>query len=232
MASKSTIHLPLFPLLVVLYPGMHLPLHIFEERYKRMIGECVETKTPFGVVLVRRGHKAAGPTRIHPIGTLARIEEVHRLEDGRMNILAVGEHRFVIRRIVQELPFMRASVSLISHPQSTVSEEEVRALSDELARLFADYDRLMAQVDEDWKPHSSVPRNPIDLAYAVAAAASLPYDRKQELLSELYLDALLKRERDLLSERCYELRAMLAARSLLKERQKRFGPMPEAFHLN
>ena len=83
--------LPLFPLNTVLFPGMPLPLHIFEDRYKQMINNCLEEKEPFGVVLIRNGKEALGPlAQPHSIGCTARIVEVQKLSDGRMNITSVG----------------------------------------------------------------------------------------------------------------------------------------------
>ena len=73
-ASDPGVQLRLFPLRTVLFPGMPLPLHIFEDRYKLMIGECVRDEVPFGVVLIRQGAEVGGPARVYPIGTVARIK--------------------------------------------------------------------------------------------------------------------------------------------------------------
>src|SRR5947208_6359479 len=80
--SASAIELPLFPLNVVLFPGMVLPLHIFEPRYRQMIAECVQQKTPFGVVLAR---PESVPLLEEPyaVGTMADIRDLSQLEDGR-----------------------------------------------------------------------------------------------------------------------------------------------------
>ena len=89
--------LPLFPLNTVLFPGMPLSLHIFEDRYKRMIGECIDSGNPFGVVLIKRGQEANGPlAEPHEIGCTARIIEVEPLSEGRMNIVVLGQKRFRI----------------------------------------------------------------------------------------------------------------------------------------
>ena len=90
-----TIELPLLPLDVVLFPGEDLPLHIFEPRYRLMINECIEQKTSFGIVLVRPNseHLKEEP---YAVGTMANIEVLDRLEDGRMNLIARGLQRFRI----------------------------------------------------------------------------------------------------------------------------------------
>src|SRR5688572_12794777 len=86
--------LPLFPLNTVLFPGMPLPLHIFEYRYREMIAFCSENEREFGVVLIKEGTEVGEPALPFDVGTLARIVGIERLEDGRMNIVTVGTRRF------------------------------------------------------------------------------------------------------------------------------------------
>ena len=74
-----TLELPLFPLNVVLFPGAEIPLHIFEMRYRLMINQCYEQRNPFGIVLVRPGSKLLEED-VYPVGTMARIEILDRLE--------------------------------------------------------------------------------------------------------------------------------------------------------
>ena len=96
--------LPLFPLNVVLFPRTPLPLHIFEERYKEMIGEAIEAKTEFGVVL-------AGEKGIVNIGCTAVIEKVLKeYDDGRMDVLASGRRRFEIVRLNDDKSYLRGAV--------------------------------------------------------------------------------------------------------------------------
>ena len=90
--------LPLFPLdQVVLYPGMSLPLRIFEERYKVMIGACQVTDRLFGVLLIRAGREVGAPATPERVGCTARMQRIERLPDGQMLILTVGEQRFLGR---------------------------------------------------------------------------------------------------------------------------------------
>ncbi|MEZ4584481.1 MAG: LON peptidase substrate-binding domain-containing protein [Caldilineaceae bacterium] len=91
--------MPLFPLNVVLFPGMFLPLHIFEPRYREMVEHCVETKSPFGVALIRDGQEVGDAATPCDIGTAARIAKVQRMPDGRMNISTVGTQRFRIESV-------------------------------------------------------------------------------------------------------------------------------------
>src|SRR6266581_4222027 len=103
--------IPLFPLPnLVLFPNIVVPLHIFEERYKLMINTCVERDEAFGLVLLRGGAAEENEGSIHRVGVTARIVQVERLEDGRMNILIEGEDRFRIYRFTQQTPYWKASV--------------------------------------------------------------------------------------------------------------------------
>src|SRR5437868_9748734 len=89
----------LFPLPnLVLFPNIVVPLHIFEDRYKTMINSCVDNGDLFGLVLLRSGAEEENEQTIHRVGVSARIVEVERLEQGRMNILCEGESRFRIHR--------------------------------------------------------------------------------------------------------------------------------------
>src|SRR5436853_683939 len=105
--------LPLFPLNVVLFPGMRLPLHIFEDRYKLMIGTCMVTDQTFGVSLIQSGREVGGPAEVHPVGTTARIVEVERLPEGRLNLVAVGVDRFRIIERIDGQPYAQGRVELL-----------------------------------------------------------------------------------------------------------------------
>jgi Lon protease-like protein len=99
--------IPLFPLDVVLFPGAPLPLHIFEERYKELIGECLEQNTVFGVVRAQREGLAV-------IGCTARVVNVvQRYSDGRMDILCEGVHRFEIELLDNSRAFLQAEVDVL-----------------------------------------------------------------------------------------------------------------------
>ncbi|HET7378229.1 MAG TPA: LON peptidase substrate-binding domain-containing protein, partial [Anaerolineae bacterium] len=97
--------LPLFPLEIVVFPGAPLPLHIFEPRYKEMIGECLAQDRPFGMVQAKENALSA-------IGCSARIVTViKKYEDGRLDIAAEGAQRFEIIQVNQERTFLQAEVA-------------------------------------------------------------------------------------------------------------------------
>ena len=93
-SNQEFVELSLFPLSLVLFPGMSLPLRIFEERYKLMISECLEKDLPFGVVLIREGVEVGGLAEPHEVGTTARIIKSERQESGQYSLQTIGEKRF------------------------------------------------------------------------------------------------------------------------------------------
>jgi Lon protease-like protein len=107
--------LPLFPLNSVLCPGIALPLHIFEDRYRAMIRDCLETSSPFGVVLIGEGREAGpGAISFTGIGTIAEIRDAARFDDGRYDLLVVGTRRFEIRRVLGGRgPYLVAEVDVL-----------------------------------------------------------------------------------------------------------------------
>jgi len=106
--------LRLFPLHLVLFPGMPLGLHIFEERYKQMINECLRNGEPFGVVAIRHGSDVGDPLPdIFEVGTAAHILQVEPLEGGRMNIVGVGQARFRIQCLHTDRPYLYADVEYL-----------------------------------------------------------------------------------------------------------------------
>jgi Lon protease-like protein len=98
---------PLFPLGIVLLPGEVVPLHIFEERYKTMIGECIDSETPFGIIWL-------SDDRLHEVGCSAQVTQVlDRFDDGRMNVLVTGERPFRLLRRIDDLPYPAGDIELL-----------------------------------------------------------------------------------------------------------------------
>lgn len=206
-------HMSIFPLNTVLYPGMALPLHIFEERYISMIGECLSKKRPFGVVLIRKGEEVGGPAKVHTIGTVAEIERSEQFDDGRYGLLCVGGSRFRIEEITQERPFMKARVEMLPELTGQESEQETTELANSLRRELASFERLSAQIDPEWeKPTAVPPMEPSGLAYSVAAVIPMRRGDKQRLLSMDSLSSLLSSEIDEVVRYNFRCKAVLAAR--------------------
>ena len=127
--------LPLFPLNVVLFPGMALHLHIFEERYKAMIGDCIDQEQPFGVVLIKSGKEAGGSAEPFTIGTTARVVQVERLPEGRMNILTAGERRFETEQVTQQTPHLAGQVKYLEEDPGETSEEAMAEFREGVRRI-------------------------------------------------------------------------------------------------
>ncbi len=199
--------LPLFPLNLVLFPGMSLPLHIFEERYKAMIGDCIDRESPFGVVLIKEGPEVGGPAEPFRIGTTARIAQVQRLEEGRLNLLARGERRFRLVEIVQETPHL---VGLVSFVDEAVGEPDPSVLA-AIGEEYAVFLRHLSTLAGSWNAPVQVPEDPLTLSFEAVATLTgsieLPQGMRQELLETATaqerlgkLLPLLKRSNELIQE--------------------------------
>jgi Lon protease-like protein len=141
--------LPLFPLHTVLCPGVALPLHVFEERYRRLVARCLDGREPFGVVLIREGREVgAGELRLARIGTTALIREAGRYSDGRFEIMTVGGQRFHIRSVVQGGDrYLVADVALVE--EQLGDPAEARRLSARVSERFLQYLELLQPVLAD-----------------------------------------------------------------------------------
>ncbi len=191
--------LDLFPLNTVLFPGMHLPLHIFEPRYRSMLGRCIETEGVFGVVLISEGDEV-GPAAIpHAIGTTARVEKVEYLPDGRFNLLALGETRFRIERIAAEQPHLVGEVELTPLPED-YEASTLQALEDVRER-FERLVTLMIEIQAGYMPEFELPADPTQLAYLIAAGVPTGPASAQRLLEADSLADLLAQESELLDLR-------------------------------
>ncbi len=157
--------LPLFPLDVVLLPGVKLPLHIFEPRYKAMIGECLEQKKPFGIV---RAHDEG----IAEMGCTAEIiQVVKRHDDGKLDIMALGRRRFEIVEVNHDRSFLQAEVLFVEdEPGASTKEQVERAL-----QLHKD---IMSVAGDEAELDLSTPQ----LSYQLAGSLPIDLDFKQTLL--------------------------------------------------
>ena len=164
-------YLPLFPLDVVLFPEMVLPLHIFEERYKEMIGQCLEGNSPFGVLY-------SHDDRVETIGCTAEISQViKRYPDGRLDLVAVGRKRFQVSFFDSEKAYLRASIELL--PDSVSGREPSQELARQALDLYAQASRLMGEDDpEEFSPQSSLQ----GLAFKLASSLHLQNEIRQRIL--------------------------------------------------
>lgn len=170
--------LPLFPLNTVLFPGAPLTLHVFEERYRLMIGRCLEQNTPFGVVLIREGEEVGQPAVPHGVGTIAQITKHVRLEDGRYYIAAVGQRRFRVQYALQRMPYLISSVVLL-HEEGGA---EVTALAQELRALHDRYWKAVAAATGFQHRPDRLSDDVIEMTYQLAHRLQVPNEQKQHWL--------------------------------------------------
>ena len=161
------IFIPLFPLDVVLFPGAPLPLHIFEPRYKEMMGECLAQHRTFGIVrAVERG--------VAEVGCSAEIVSVVKeYSDGRLDLVTEGRKRFEILGVNQDRSFLQAEILFVDDEPDTPAEED-------LARAIQLHSELLALAGarQDLAAADSS-----QLSFSLATSLPLDLDFKQKLLS-------------------------------------------------
>ena len=175
---RCIVQLPLFPLQAVLFPEATMRLHIFEPRYREMIGRCLEHEEPFGVCLILEGEEVGGPALPHRIGTEAGIIASQRYHDGRYDIVVEGRRRLEVMTLDRTRPYLRAYVRFLEEREGSVDP----ALVEAVAKLFeAVLESLElsgeAVIDETWKDLDAR-----TLSYKVASALPVGEDAKQEIL--------------------------------------------------
>jgi len=177
-SSDGLIILPLFPLNLVLFPGMDLPLHIFEERYRDMIGECLEKDAPFGVVLIKEGPEVGAPAEPERIGTSTRILRSELLDQGRMNIMTKGQQRFEIEEIIQRVPHVVGRVRYLVDIEGEGCVELLPQVNEEYIELV----RNLTALTGGYTSRVDIPEDPIALSYAIAASLDMEPHLRQSLL--------------------------------------------------
>lgn len=218
--AQGTVLLPLFPLRLVLFPGQVLPLHIFEPRYRLMINQCIQESQPFGIVLMREDiadwreyqENVALP---YSVGTTAHIRQVERLPDGRLNIITVGLHRFRVRSLRFDQPYLQGEVE--NYPLALKEDMVSMANVSAVRRLLRGYLEILAQFADAEVDLDEMPEDPKTLAYLVASVLQVPWDDKQALLDVAELPTLLDAERMLLGREKMILHYMQSTRASIEE---------------
>ena len=202
--------LPLFPLNTVLFPSGTMPLHVFEERYRLMVRVCLEGDSTFGIVLIKSGSEVGEPAEPHPVGTAARIEDVNRMDDGRMLLVVKGVERFAIQRIVRQQPYIEADVRLLgAEPDDGPVAADVL---DAVRAAVTRHVRLAMGLRGGWVREVKTPDDAEALSYFVGGLLQSDADVKQSLLEEPSTARRLRRELTLLGEEEEKLKALVAAR--------------------
>ena len=206
----SVRELPLFPLPeVVLFPQEVLPLHIFESRYRIMLQTVLEADSRFGIVRSNPATK-----QIADVGCCAQIVKHQTSDDGRSNIVTVGQQRFRILEIIREAPFYSAMVTWIDD-NFVDDQDELTALSSSVLLALKDVVSLTAKLtDSERSLPEGLPEIPRELSFWIAShLGGSVADEQQSLLEMLDTKTRLQREYDMLDQ----TRRQLAARTALKE---------------
>ena len=210
MGELSVRELPLFPLPeVVLFPQEVLPLHIFESRYRMMLQSVLETDSMFGVIKWDSNTKSMAN-----VGCCAQIIKHQTAEDGRSNIITLGQQRFQVLEIVRSTPFYSAMVSWINDDNIN-NLEKLDYLKDSVTEALSDVINLTSKLTNTKKNlPDKLPNNPMDLSFWIGAHLGGPVsEEQQKLLEERNTYIRLQREYEMLDH----TRKQLAARTALKE---------------
>ena len=172
----------MFPLSLVLFPRAELPLHVFEERYRTLMRECLDGDAEFGVVLIARGSEVGGGDQRYDTGTVARITHVGSLEDGRLLVLARGVRRVRVTGWSPDDPYPRAEVSDFPLERSADDQSSVDAAEAAVRRLRS----LLSELgDVPALPHDLVLADDLELAgWELCELAPLGLIDRQELLDQ------------------------------------------------
>jgi Lon protease-like protein len=206
--------LPLFPLGTVLYPGLMLPLHIFEARYRQLVRDLLEGNEPrcFGVIAIRKGRETGvdGVSGLYEIGCTATLREVTEHEDGRFNLVTVGTQRFRLGQLDHDSrPYLRGEVELLG--EDTGEEMAAGLAAQAVQRAFREYLDALATARETRVSVPDLPDEPAALSYLVAATMVVDLSVRQALLAEPDALGRLTAERTLLSRETMMLRSLTSA---------------------
>jgi uncharacterized protein len=201
--------LPLFPLGAVLYPGMLLPLHIFEERYRQLVRDLLARPDPrrFGVIAIRKGRETGveGVHSLYEIGCTATLRRVQEHPDGRFDIVTAGIQRFRLLALDQSLPYLQGEVEPLT--DEAVDQDTAAPLVRAVQTAFHAYVDALTEVGSAVVKVDDLPDEPTLLSYLVAAAMLIDLPERQGLLAEPDAVRRLSAQRSLLSRETAMLKA-------------------------
>jgi len=220
--------LPLFPLGTVLFPGLVLPLHVFEERYRALVRDLLtqpeDQARQFGVVAIERGWEIdsdGAPVSLYDIGCTAEVRKVTDHPDGTYDLVTVGRQRFeIVQTVAGDTPYLRAEVRFLPEPAD--DDAEADRLAPGVLAAFRSYLRLVRTDGED--VGEQLPENPTVLSHLVAATAALTVADRQQLLAAPDAAARLRSELRLLHREATLLGYMRAVPVAVSELPVRPSP--------
>src|SRR6185437_16245375 len=203
--------LPLFPLGTVLYPGLVLPLNIFEERYRQLVRDLLDGPEPrrFGVIAIREGRETGinGVSALYDVGCLAAVRDVTELPDGRYELITVGIDRFKLHGLDEESkPYLRGEVELLD--EQVGDETETKLAVAAVQRGFRGYLDVLETKGSAKISVPDLPDEPVLLSYLVAASVIIDLPERQGLLAQPSALRRLRSERALLAKETAILREL------------------------
>lgn len=206
--------LPLFPLGLVLLPGLLLPLHVFEQRYRDLVQDLLalpEEARRFGVVAIRSGREvgADGVTALHEVGCVAQLRRVTPHEDGRYDIVSTGADRFRLTGLVDAAAYPTGLVEWL--PDEMGAADEAVLLDRAVRAAFRAYVAALAAARDGEPEVPDLPDSSLVLSYLVAASVVVDLDDRQRLLAEPDGVARLRAELALLRRETTLLRTLTSA---------------------
>jgi len=204
--------LPLFPLGTVLFPGQVMPLHIFEDRYRELVADLLAEPEPrqFGIIAIRHGRETGvdGVRALYRTGCTASLRQVERYEDGRYDLIAVGNERFDLLDVGEAAPYLQGDVGML--PEDVGGEAAAAAVVPAVQEAFRTYLDLISERGSVRVTLPELPDEPMLMSYLVAAAVVVDLPVKQSLLEEPDALRRLTAERGLLARECQMLRSLTA----------------------
>jgi Lon protease-like protein len=204
--------LPLFPLGTVLFPGMLLPLHIFEDRYKQLMADLLDGPEPrrLGVIAIKKGRETGveGVSSLYEVGCTATIRETEENDDGGFGVVAVGTQRFRLKSLDESRPYLQGEVEFLAEDAGD-SAAAGRAAQLAAAAFQAYLDVLttrgLAQVSVP-----DLPEEPLLLSYLIAASMIIDLPDRQGLLAQPDSVSRLAAERAMLVRETTMLQTLTA----------------------
>ncbi len=211
--------LPLFPLGLVLFPGLQLPLHVFEERYRVLVRELLELpegQRQFGVVAIREGREVGGDaitgmSALHEVGCVARLRSVSEHPDGRYDLVTSGAQRFRLTALRDDRPYLTGEVEWL--PDDVGDAGEAAVLDPAVRGAFDDYLAALGRAGGSPVEAPELPVDPLVLSHLVAAMVVVDLADRQALLAEPDGRARLRAELRLLRREVVLLRVLRATPS-------------------
>ena len=208
--------LPIFPLNTVLFPGMPLPLHIFEPRYRLMISRVLDSDRTFGVALLAEGTEGFSGTLPSPVGCTAEIIEDTALPDGRINLQSEGRRRFRILSLREEDDYLIGTVEwLDDEANSNYESAEAKRLAQRVCTALRRYLTIIAPGSQGAIEELEMPTDAEELSHWVAMLLAVPNAQKQALLESISVMQRLNLELQML-QRAHIVQHAFTRRAQLK----------------